>query len=140
MAFVEEKKQKSLVKVRLFELIGCLSEEEQKALLKELEERFYARKRRYERRPWHKAVDYSNGNAVYTDFIQDISAGGVFLETRNPFRIGEKISMTFYFPDYPEPIQIQGKIARMSPRGVGVKFDLSNQAKKRQLKSLVESI
>ena len=68
-------------------------------------------------------MKYSTNDVSDKGFINDISAGGVFIETRMPFRNNEPISLNFVLPDDPErQIKIIGRIARISPRGVGVEF------------------
>jgi Tfp pilus assembly protein PilZ len=59
---------------------------------------------------------------AYRDFIKDISLGGVFIFTRIPFKIGQQIRLVFRKKDGDNPVTIQGKIARVTPEGIGVEF------------------
>jgi len=117
-----------------------MSEEEQRALLKELEERLFEGKRKHERKPFLMAVDYSTQDHVYKDFIQNISAGGVFIQTNMPFSVGQEVSLTFPLPNYKKHIKIIGEVVRTTPQGVGVKFKMADQDQKAIIKSLLESI
>jgi len=115
------------VTARLFELIKRMCEDEQLALLKELEERLFKGRRKHEREPFFMVVDYSTEDGFYKDYIQNISAGGVFIETRMPFRAGQEVSLTFPLPDYQKYIKIIGEVVRVTPHGIGVKFKMVNQ-------------
>jgi Tfp pilus assembly protein PilZ len=67
-------------------------------------------------------VDYANQDQVFKGFIQDISAGGVFITPRTSFSVGEEITLTFSPPNYQEPVKIKGEIIRSDQLGIGVKF------------------
>jgi len=129
---------KSSVTARLLEVIKKMSEDEQLTLLKELEERLFKGRRKHEREPFFMAVDYSTKDRFYKDYIQDISAGGVFIETRIPFRAGQEVSLTFPLPDYQKYIKIMGEVARVTTRGIGVKFKTVDQDQEAMIKSLLQ--
>ena len=126
--------------VRLFELIKGLSEDEQRSLLRELEEKLSRGKREHERKPFFMIIDYSTEDRVYKDYIQNISAGGVFIETQMPFAEGQELSLSFPLPNYQKYIKISGEIVRTSPQGIGVQFKTANQEQEEMIKSLVEMI
>jgi len=117
-----------------------MSEDEQLALLKELEERLFKGRRKHEREPFFMAVDYSTKDRFYKDYIQDISAGGVFIETRIPFRAGQEVSLTFPLPNYQKYIKIMGEVARVTTRGIGVKFKTVDQDQEVMIKSLLQRL
>jgi len=126
--------------VRLFELIKGLSEDEQRSLLRELEEKLSRGKREHERKPFFMIIDYSTEDRVYKDYIQNISAGGVFIETQMPFAEGQELSLSFPLPNFQKYIKISGEIVRTSPQGIGVQFKTANQEQEEMIKSLVEMI
>ena len=72
-------------------------------------------------------VDYAALDRAYKDCIRNISASGLFIETRTPFSIGQKITLTFSSSSYEKPIKITGKIARTGREGIGVRFKTENQ-------------
>ena len=131
---------RSNLTVRLFELIKGLSEDEQRSLLRELEEKLSRGKREHERKPFFMIIDYSTEDRVYKDYIQNISAGGVFIETQMPFTSGQELSLSFPLPNYQKYIKISGEIVRTSPQGIGVQFKTANQEQEEMIKSLVEMI
>jgi len=129
---------KSSVTARLLEVIKKMSEDEQLTLLKELEERLSKGRRKHEREPFFMVVDYSVEDRFYKSYIQNISAGGVFIKTRMPFKAGQEASLTFPLADYQKYIKITGEIVRVTPQGIGVKFKMVNQDQEAMLKSLLE--
>jgi len=131
---------KSSVLGRLFELIRNMPEDEQLDLLKELEERLFRDKRKHTRKHFFMVVDYSAEDRVYKDYIKDISAGGVFIETRTPFSIGQELSLSFPLPNYQKYIKTTGEVVRISPHGIGVKFMMVDEGQETMIKSLLEMI
>lgn len=85
-------------------------------------------------------IDYSTEDRMYKDYIQNISAGGVFIETQMPFAEGQELSLSFPLPNYQKYIKISGEIVRTSPHGIGVRFKTANQEQEEMIKSLVEMI
>ena len=130
---------KSEVLTRLHELIKNMSREEQQSLLNELEERLLEKKRKHERKSFLTTIDYSNEKGSYRDFIKDISLGGLFIETRTSFSIGEIISMTLLLPEYNKKIKIEGEVVRIDKQGIGVKFKTS-QIQQEIVKSFVDLV
>jgi len=86
------------------------------------------------------AVDYSTQDHVYKDFIQDISTGGVFIQTHMPFTVGQEVSLTFPLPNYKKHIKVVGEVVRSTSQGVGVKFKMTDQDQAAIITSLLESI
>ena len=123
---------------RLFEMIKKMPEDEQLALLKELGERLSKGRRKHEREPFFMVADYSAEDRVYRDYIQNVSAGGVFIETHMPFTSGQEVSLAFPLPNYEKYIKIIGEVARVTPQGIGVVFKLVNQEQEAMVKSLLE--
>jgi len=123
---------------RLFEMIKRMPEDEQLALLKELGERLSKGRRKHEREPFFMVADYSAEDRVYRDYIQNVSAGGVFIETSMPFTSGQEVSLAFPLPNYEKYIKIIGEVARVTPHGIGVVFKMVNQEQETMVKSLLE--
>ena len=112
-------------KDRLFAIINDMSEEEQQALIKELEERNAQDKRRYERKSHPLPVDYVAQNQRKKGVIKDINIGGVLLEIteiEGSFSIGETIVLTIQYPNQEKYIKIRGEVVRIEPQRIGVKF------------------
>lgn len=127
----------SSVTMRLLDLIEAMSEEEQIALLAELEEKLGAGKRRAQRAAYATVVDYSVGDRFYTDYIQDLSTGGVFIQTRRPFSVGQEILLSFSLPKDDQVVKITGEVARITSRGIGVKFGILDENQEAMLKTIL---
>lgn len=73
--------------------------------------------------PCFLPVDYSTQDRVYQDFINNLSNGGVFIETSASLTNGQTLSMIFNVPSLSKSFKITGKIVRSESDGIGVKFD-----------------
>ena len=107
------------------------SEYERGNFLEKFEERLAEERRKHARKPFFMAVDYATKDRTYKDFIQNISTGGVFIETRMPLYAGQKLAMSFPLPNCKKHVKITGKIVRTNVQGIGVKFLLMEQIGKR---------
>ena len=131
----------SHVTSRLVDLITEMPLGEQQAFLKELEKKISKFKREHHRKPIRAAVEYATQESVYRSFVQNISVGGAFIETRIPIRVGQDISLNFVLPTNPQKhIKINGQIVRVSPQGVGVEFKALNKEQKMLIKSYLDMV
>lgn len=80
-------------------------------------------KRKNQRLPSTNRVSYATQGIAYEDFLLDISAGGVFIETQTVFKVGQTLSLTFPMPGHQHFITITGRVVRVDGHGVGVQFD-----------------
>ncbi len=112
------------VKTRLMDLIQKMSEEQQEELLNLLEWN-PEEQRKYPRKPYFMNVDYATNDQVFRDFIQNLSDGGVFIETRKLFCVGKEITLVFPLPGCRKPVKIKGEIVRSGFHGIGVRFKKS---------------
>jgi Tfp pilus assembly protein PilZ len=140
MAISDKTNDEPNITARLIELIMKLSEDEQRALLNELETTHFLKKRRHDRKPYFSVVDYASQGGAYTDFIQNISAGGLFIGTSAPFHVGQQLSLGFPLPISHKHIIIGGEIVWVSPKGIGVKFNLADRELEAMIRSLVDMI
>ena len=84
-------------------LINGMSDEKMRQLFKNLKSRQHKEQRKYSRKDFLMIADYIVGDRYYRDFIQDISASGVFIKTSQKFSVGQSILMTFMSPDNQKP-------------------------------------
>jgi Tfp pilus assembly protein PilZ len=114
------------VRAFIFEIIDDMSETEMRQLLKDLEgwQKSKNEKRKYPRRSTLMEITYSSDQRrIFEDFIRNVSAGGLFIETNLVTELGQKLTMTFSHPDSGDPIKVLGKIIRVDSGGIGVKFN-----------------
>lgn len=93
-----------------------------------------ADKRQFSRNSCQLIVDYKiQGRAysVYYDYIQDISAGGVFIQTNDKsLTVGQNMQMTFSLPFLGKLMDIACVIVRCTEDGIGIKFKISPKYQK----------
>jgi len=81
-------------------------------------------------------VDYKTVDELFSEFARNINEGGLFVETDTPPEIGSSVALQFQIPGSPEPIQVMGRVVRVTPGdvetgpGVGIEFeDLDEQSR-----------
>ena len=79
--------------------------------------------REYLRKNTFIPTECTSDGLNFTDFIQDISHGGVFIQTNGNFYVDQEITMTFSIPKSEIDITVNGKVVRADSKGIGVKFD-----------------
>jgi len=127
---------KDNINAELFKLIIDLSEDEKTQLIMQLAGNSYEYEplktvnldddesfmRENPRKICLIAVKCKIEDRSFKSNIIDISEVGVFIESNDLFPIGQKIVMAFNIPNYDQAFQLNGRIARSGPRGIGVKF------------------
>ena len=74
-------------------------------------------------------VDYKTVDDLFSEFARNINEGGLFIETEEPPEIGAAIALEFQIPETEAPIQVMGRVVRLSdglghePPGMGVQFE-----------------
>lgn len=68
-------------------------------------------------------ISYATRGIAYEDFLLDISAGGVFIETKAVFTVGQTLTLTFPMPGHQHFITVTGRVVRADGHGIGVQFD-----------------
>jgi len=109
--------------------VKSMPDEKRQILLKELfqEEREGHGKRVFKRVPVFTVVNYVVDGRAYQDFVGNVAAGGLFIETHEAFSVGQKVSLAFSLPNYPKVIKIQGEIVRTTSKGVGIDFKVAER-------------
>ena len=54
--------------------------------------------------------------------VENISSGGIFINTRQHLFAGQEIAIKFNFPDARNTIMANGEVVRTSMDGVGIRF------------------
>ena len=138
MTASSEKLNESDITARLFELITKMSDDEQQSLLKDIEERLFIRKREFDRRSYFSVVDYHAKEETFTDFIQNIGAGGVFIATSRSFSAGQEVLLAFPLPISQEHTTIPGEVVWVDRQGIGVKFKTIDHELEAKIKRVVD--
>jgi Tfp pilus assembly protein PilZ len=131
---------KESVVAQLGKLIVDMPKYQQLILLKQIEDMTVEGKRGHSRKPCLISVDYVVEDRAFTNYIQDISSGGVFIETSESFSIGQEITMAFSFSSDHRPSKFTGEIVRIKPNGIGVKFKDLTKYQEEIIKSTAEKM
>lgn len=102
-------------------------------------------KRRHERQAVTLVVEYEGADDLVSDFTENLSSGGTFVNTPHEFEIGTEVQLMLSFPGLLEPIKLSGVVRWMrdgdeDTRGVGLEFteyDADVQGKLEELMTLI---
>ena len=126
----------------IFKLVIDLPDEQQRVLLKQLEESAHPvstdDRRAHSRKACLMPVKYSVQNRRFKGYILDISMHGVFIETSDYFFSGQEIIITFSVPHYQKPLTVTGQIVWSSQNGMGIKFSQLTSHQAKMVKSFSE--
>ena len=102
--------------------------------------------RKHERTSAIIKVNYSSSGALKMDYAQNISRGGLFLATNNPFDLGQEIELHLRTPGKKEPVAVPGVVRwigeRGTPptRGIGIQFKFDQPQVKEQIDQMIEAL
>ncbi|MFN3197627.1 MAG: response regulator [Bradymonadia bacterium] len=106
-------------------------------------------RREHPRAPALVRVRYGSAGVLKTDFTENISQGGLFVATHEPFEIGQDISLRLSCPGLTEEVEVQGTVKWVGRRpgaeghpvkGIGVQFDhLGDPLKTARLEALIDT-
>jgi uncharacterized protein (TIGR02266 family) len=91
----------------------------------------FTEKRRHPRIKLITKVTHMAGKFFHYYYSRDLSLGGIFLETQEPFPIGTEVQLEFPLPEVAERLSVKGKVVRIVERaedapgpypGMGVEF------------------
>ena len=105
---------------QLVELISKMSDGEQEKLLEALKKR--RAEEREERMALYTETRFTVGDEEYKGIVLDLSSSGLFIETDEPFSIGQEISINWQRSQDAKIIKVRGRIARVESNGIGIQF------------------
>lgn len=85
-------------------------------------------------------VDYPDRKDFYSEWTENISAGGLFVRTDRELAVGNNVAVELSFPGLLQPLAVRGRVAwrrrptPMQPRGLGV--EATQDASRRRLAEL----
>jgi Tfp pilus assembly protein PilZ len=132
--------RRQMIIARLFVLINQMDKETLLERLKTINHPNFQWVREYPRLSCYLMVDFAAGDKVYRSCIRDISANGVFIETGDSFEIGQDIALCFTLTESEEslPFKVQGKVTRLYPDGIGVRYENMTAYQRNILTTLIE--
>jgi len=81
-------------------------------------------RRQADRHACNQEVGYAIQDASFIDYIQDINAWGVFIQSEQQVPIGESILLTIPLLCNETSIKVVGEVVWSGPEGMGVRFDM----------------
>ena len=84
-------------------------------------------------------VDYDISDWTYQCYMRDISEGGAYIETEQPIKVGQQLTMSLASPVLERTCAINGTVVRRDPKGIGVRFDNMTLQQKQVIRSLTET-
>jgi type IV pilus assembly protein PilZ len=106
-------------------------------------------RRQFERVLVDLEVDYRCEDTFLFAYITDISAMGIFVQTRSPEPSGTKLNLRFMVPGQPRPFELEGEVIWVNPYrpgdrenlnpGMGVRFVDLMPADRERLTELVKT-
>lgn len=133
-------KKYNMTIARLMDIILNMSEEQQKAILKEAEKITNGDRRNFSRKGCHLPVDFAASNRTHKGHIKNISRHGVFISAQAPIVIGEEVLMVFKVHRDEEPVKLKGEIAHATRWGIGVEFTGTGPEFDREINDLIDRI
>jgi Tfp pilus assembly protein PilZ len=97
-------------------------ENQKRVLLDFLENWKHSLRRKHPRKSCAVPVDFTDGDRAFKSFLQNIGAGGVFIETTKGWHVGQQIALTFSLPNVNKPTKLNGEIVWGTTDGFGVMF------------------
>ncbi len=93
-------------------------------------------------------ADYWTRDGFFSDLVEDISEGGMFIVTSRPLTRGAKLRIQIKHPDTLNPLTLKGKVVwsrttSYSPneqRGMGIQFEGLGPREKARLKEFVKKL
>jgi uncharacterized protein (TIGR02266 family) len=88
-------------------------------------------RRKHTRVPARMLIKYGNAEQFFTDYILNISRGGIFVPTYNPLPQGTRLRISFSLPCWDVLIETQGTVVHCvrgdpgqgtTPSGMGIQF------------------
>ena len=142
---------KDNVTTQLFKLIIDMSDEEKIQLLEKLGEQPFEEEtvktinldenesfmRKSPRKICRTAVKCEIATTSFKSYITNISMEGVFIETKERFRVGQNMEIAFKLPNHSNILQIKGQIARGDPQGIGLNFLGLSQAQREIIQAYI---
>ncbi len=72
--------------------------------------------------PCTAPIYYATQDRAYRNLSRDMSVGGLFVETWEPFSVGQMITLSIPLTDNQGSVKFEGEVVRTDPQGIGVKF------------------
>ncbi len=98
-------------------------------------------KRKHPRKSCLISVECNIKDNIFTNYIQNISYDGVFIETTDSFDVGQRITLKILAPyKLTDASHIVGEIVRIDPTGIAVKIKNETSEQEEMIRVFVENL
>ncbi len=106
-------------------------------------------RRKYPRVPVRIRIQYRVADQFFTDYIQNLSLGGIFVETTEPLPVHTALKVQFSLPAMEEPIVADGVVVHRveinrgkgkAASGMGIRFSQLDERNKRALEAYLQKL
>lgn len=127
----ETDSSKDTVTVLLIKKIFEMSDAQQAALLKQLQDpSFFAREygeRDEIRKPYVNEIEFETKGRKYKGISKDISGCGMFIQTDAPVSVGNTVILKIPYTDNQNAIRVPAEVIRKEATGIGLEFLSKNE-------------
>lgn len=116
-------RERQLLIARFFLLINQLDEADLLRFMNRYEQKRFAMLREFPRVPCNLSLDLAADGRAINCFAIDISAGGMFVESCEPFTMSQTVSICFSLTDDQIPLKVKGRVVRLEHGGIGIKYE-----------------
>jgi len=133
-------RDRQLLIARFFLLINQLSETDLLRFMNRYEEKRFAMLREFPRVPCNITLDLAANGRAINCFAMDISAGGMFVESCEPFTMGQPVSICFSVADDLLALKLKGRVIRLEHGGVGIQYEELTRYQLEIMKNLINRL
>jgi len=83
-------------------------------------------------------IEYDTEDASYRAYTKKITEQGIFIETMEPFSLGQELMLTLSDSSDQNSLIISGKVSDRKPDGVEIKFDNPNTKQKKMIQNFIK--
>ena len=133
-------RDRQLLIARFFLLINQLSEADLLKFMNRYEQKRFAMLRGFPRVPCNITLDLAANGRAINCFAMDISAGGMFVESCEPFTMGQYVSICFTVAEDHLALKLKGRVIRLEHGGVGIKYEALTRYQLEIMKDLINRL
>lgn len=106
-------------------------------------------RRKHPRIPVRICIQYRVADQFFTDYIQNLSLGGIFVETPDPLPVRTALKVQFSLPSLEKPIVADGVVVHRveigkgrskAASGMGIRFSQLDGRNKRALEAYIQKL
>jgi hypothetical protein len=116
-------RDRQLLIARFFLLINQLSEADLLRFMNRYEEKRFAMLRKFPRVPCNITLDLAANGRAINCFARDISAGGMYVESCEPFSMDQLVSICFSVAQDQLAMKLKGRVIRLEQGGIGIQYE-----------------